>query len=173
MAIGTAALVGSIAVSVVAGYEQLQAQKRVGDAQEDAAEEASNRQINQDRDQRRQELRQERIKRAQILQASENQGTTGASSESASLSNLAANVSISQGQRAGGQAASETIGASQQRAADASQSAAQWGQIGQFASRVSASQGGAASLFNSMNTPQGNTQSQIGGPGDSYNLFNR
>lgn len=170
MGFETAALIGGLAVSVVAGYKQYEAQKDIVSAQDDAAEEAQNRQVNQDRDQRRQELRQERIRRAQIMQASENQGTSGSSSESSAVSNLAANVSISQGQRAGGQAAAGAVSDSNQRAANASAGAQQWGMIGQVGNKVAASQGGAYSLFNSMNGPKGNTASQISGPNN--NLYN-
>lgn len=111
------------AVAAVGTVANMQQQKKAGKAQEEAQDISTAQQKSVDLANRRQQLREERIRRAQIEQASSNQGVGGSSGEAGAVSALGSQVganiaSINQGQKA-----AEGISGAMSRAAGATQRA--------------------------------------------------
>lgn len=107
----TGAAVGT-AVSVDAANKSASAQKernKVANATQ-KAEDARN---------IRQQVREERIRRAEILQASENTGASGSSAESGAVSSLSVQVAENKARVSGQQIAAAGIGRANQDIADA------------------------------------------------------
>jgi hypothetical protein len=105
------AVVGTVA-SVDSAKTAARRQKRAGELRQ-------NTQLGQDRDVRTQGMREQRIRRARILQAGENTGTTGSSQESGVLGGMSTVFSQSVGSQASQKLSNIAIGNQMQGAADA------------------------------------------------------
>lgn len=115
----TAALIIS-GVSATAGIAQGQVAAK---KQERAGELQQNTQMGQDRQARQQSAREQRIRRARILQAGENTGTSGSSQESGTLSGQQTIFAQAQGNQTSQQLSNIAIGNQMQSAADAASKA--------------------------------------------------
>lgn len=161
-AITTVIAVASLAVGVIGGIQQHRAQGQAADAARDAAaaqkrmareQEAVNAQ--RAAQERRQQIREERVRRAQILQSSENLGTGGSSGEFGALSSLTSTLSSNIGANTSSLASASRISALSQQSADAqsrglqAQNTAQmWGQVSGFGKSIFSQAGG----FNTLAT---------------------
>ena len=92
---------------------------------------------------RRAQIREERVRRARILQGSENTGTAGSSGEAGSVGSIATQYFANTGSLLGGAQASANISIFQQNAANfnystqkSSQEASIYGQAGQLAGNI-------------------------------------
>jgi len=153
----------SLAVTAVSAYKQQQAASDAAKAQEEAQgiQQAASEQ--RARRQRRQQIRQERIRRARILQASENTGVTGSSSQIGSVGALDTNTGYNLGGMFSNTLGAQAVGQANQAAMDAQTKSNLWGGIGQISQSVFAMSGGfnsAMSLFGEQRTQQG-TQSNF------------
>lgn len=157
----------SLALTAVSTISQMDAQDDARSAQQAANEQQRIAQQEQKAAQsaqaaaeRRQQIREERIKRARIMQSSENTGVTassGAAGAAGSLSTqLASNLGFNIGQRQAG----ENISTANQNAADFLSSANnsisssnQWGQVQGLSLNVFDKAGGFKSIFSTTQTP--------------------
>lgn len=169
MAVATSTIIASaaLAATAVSGYQQYQAASDAADAREEAQDISGAQQQIQQRRGTRQAIREERIRRARIMQASENTGVGGSSGQfgsTAALSTLTgSNVAAQRGQSR----AAAGITAANQRGADAQQAGQMWGQIGQVSGAAFGAAGGFQSLWPSggAGTPiQGGFQNEIWTP---------
>jgi hypothetical protein len=113
--ITTGLLIASIAgtvASVDASKTAARRQKRGGEIQQNA-------QVGDDRTTRQEAQRTNRIRRARILQAGENTGTSGSSQESGALGGMSTIFAQAQGNQAGQRFANIAIGNQMQEAANA------------------------------------------------------
>lgn len=124
--------IASLALGVISGVNQMNAaaqttkatNKAVAKEKEAVAaqKEANSIQLAQTRisalEDRRQRIREERVRRAQILTASENSGTSGSSGESGAISALGTNLGVLVGFQRGNSAANAGINKKQQEALD-------------------------------------------------------
>jgi len=118
MGIELALGVVSLVVGVVSGVQQANLANQAADAQKAAnATSAAQTQVNS-QEELRQRVREERIRRAQIIQASTNQGTTGSSGEGGALSSLDTNFGTLVSQSEGQSNTNSIINAYNQRATD-------------------------------------------------------
>lgn len=102
----------SAAVGIVGNIQSRNAQKK-GKAEQMAMNKA------QELEERRRQFREERIKRARILQMSENTGTAGSSGEAGAMSSLSTQLSANVGMNLGLAASGAAITKYNQQAADA------------------------------------------------------
>jgi hypothetical protein len=84
---------------------------------------------------RRKAAREERIRRARLLQSSENQGVAGSSGSLGALSSLSTNAGAAIAAQSGNAVAAAGISAALQRKADAQYSADKYRQLGQLATK--------------------------------------
>lgn len=144
MAVATSTIIASVALATTAasGYMQYQAAGEAADAQrEGQAISGAQQQIQQRRSQR-QSVREERIRRAQIMQASESTGVAGSSSEAGALGALGTMSATNRANVQGGTLAAQGITRASQRAADAQQSSNMWGTIGGVGGSIFTAAGG-------------------------------
>ena len=111
--------IGLLIASSVSTVASIDASKTSARRRERAGELRQNTQLGQDRDARTQGIREQRIRRARILQAGENTGTTGSSQETGVLGGMNTVFSQSIGNQAGQRIANVAIGNQMQGAADA------------------------------------------------------
>lgn len=164
----TAIALASLAVSAVAGYQQYEAAKDSAKAREEGQDiQAAQGTIEQRRG-TRQAIREERIRRARIMQASENTGVSGSSSQFGSIAALSTLTGSNVAAGRGRTAAARGIGRTNQTALDAQTQGQLWGAVGQVSSSVFNASGGFGNfdIFNGGNTGggqpiQGGFQSQI------------
>jgi len=97
MALATSTYIAAAAVAVAAGsaYAGHQQAAAAAEDQKDAQDIATNEQRAASEQQRRQQIREERVKRASIIQASQNTGVSSSSGELGSLSVLNTSTGIS------------------------------------------------------------------------------
>lgn len=155
--------VASLAVSAVSASNQAGAQ---ADAKKDAkralAEQARARSEQQAENsakaaqERRQQLREERIKKAKIIQSSENTGVSMSSGESGSVGSLNTQVGTNIGRNLGSLQTSENISQANQNAADFMSSSQNhmsdyntWGLVGSLGQSVFSAAGGFNTLAES------------------------
>lgn len=119
------AAAASAAVGVASYVEAKEANADAREARNKAAEEqkkmnAEQNAINQGKaaTDRRQQIREERVRRAKILQASENSGVTGSSGQIGAIDNLSNQFTNAVGTNLGMQAAGQRISIFSQNAAD-------------------------------------------------------
>lgn len=117
---GLEVILGAISgiVSVFSGMAQANATKQAANAQKEANKVQAAQQEVQSTDSRRQRVREARIRRAQIIAASENQGTTGSSGATGAVGALSSNLSGIFSASLGDSKANAGINANLQRAAD-------------------------------------------------------
>lgn len=115
---GISALVG-----IVGTFMQAGAAADAAAAQREARDVGAAQQRVESLESRRQRIREERVRRANILAASENVGTARSSGEVGAIGALSTNLSGLFGQELGRSAAAQGINVNEQRAADATQRA--------------------------------------------------
>ena len=116
------ATVGQIGMQSVAAKKQ----KRAGQIQQNA-------QLGEDRRARVQSMREQRIRRARILQASENTGSAESSQQMGAIGGMQTIGAQAVGQQKGQQIANVAIGNQMQGAADALQAASTFQAVGSMA----------------------------------------
>lgn len=146
----TGALIVSLVITAAAAYKQNQQAHQAAAARKKANQVASAEASVRRQQDIRDQIRAERIKRAQILQASRDTGVYGSSGESGAISSLSSQIGSNIGNitRQGNTATS--IANYQQSAADAMGRAATFGQIS------SLSMGVASGIFNNSPSAQKN-----------------
>ena len=118
-AITTVVAVASLALGVNAALEN----KQAGKAQKRARNEQQAQNRAQQMQERSNQIREERIKRARIMQASENTGTAGSSGEAGALGGMATQLGSNIGFNQGAIRAGEQISIFSQQAADSASNA--------------------------------------------------
>ncbi|AXH71980.1 MAG: hypothetical protein [Podoviridae sp. ctbj_2] len=153
-----------------ANAQQARAEEQQKQAQ---AEESANR-ASQAAAERRTQVREQRIKRAQILQAAENTGTSGSSGEGGALGSLSTQLSANLGTNEAGFQRGQRISMFNQRAANylgdaqVSQGRGQmYSQIGQLGSAMFSAAGGMKSIMKPQAIPA-QSGSWIGTWGDNF-----
>jgi hypothetical protein len=116
---GTGVEIALIGLALGSTVASIDASKTAARRQKRASELRQNTQLGQDRDVRTQGIREQRIRRARILQAGENTGTTGSSQESGVLGGMSTVFSQSVGSQASQKLSNIAIGNQMQGAADA------------------------------------------------------
>lgn len=109
----------ALAATAAAGYEQRQQAKKAAKEQKEARAIAGAEQSAQQMEGRRQQLREERVRRAQILQASENTGVTASSGALGSVSALGTSTGANVASLSRQANSATGISAASQRAANA------------------------------------------------------
>lgn len=139
---GIELLIGAVtaAVSVVSGIGQMKAAKAANKERKEANNVANANQKNEAAASRRKAVREARVRRAMILQQSENAGLgTGGSGTQGAIGVVGTNLGSANSQAQGQTVAAEGINRRNQRAADYDFKAAQWGAFGNiFSSAISA-----------------------------------
>jgi hypothetical protein len=119
VAIGVALAAASAVGGVMQASAQASAAKKSARAQREAIDiETASQQIS-DRESRRQAIREERVRRAQVLQASETSGVTNSSGSLGATSSLGTSLGSAVGFQSGQTKAAMGIGAANQRLVDA------------------------------------------------------
>ncbi len=157
---GAVALV-ALAVTAASTAYSVDQQKKAGKAQQEGQDIASAQQKSVDLANKRQQLREERIRRAQIEQASANQGVGGSSGEAGAVSALGAQVGANVASINQGQMAAEGISGAMSRAAGATQRAQVAQGVASLSGTVFSGAGGFNSIFSSgtgVNPPPAETQ---------------
>lgn len=135
-AISTIVAVAAVAVTAGSMYMSSQEAKAAAKDRKQAAavsqaESAANRNNN-----RRQQVREERVRRAQIMQSSQNTGVSQSSGELGSTSALGTLISANVATQSRQQNSSNAISSWNQRASDSDLASQQWSGIGSLASSV-------------------------------------
>lgn len=135
-AITTIVAVSALAVAAGAAYKQSQAAKSAAKDRKEAGRVAQAEQAAQANQSRRAQVREERVRRATVLQSAQNTGVSQSSGEIGATSALGSLIggNLAAGSRQARSASG--IGSLSQSAANADQSGAQWGAIGNFAGSV-------------------------------------
>lgn len=154
-AVSTIVAAAAVAVAAGSAYAASQAQGKAADAQKDASRISSNEQQAQADAQRRQQVREERVKRAQITQASTNTGVSNSSGELGSLSVLGTQTGTNISNIARSTATTQAITSAQQTAVDYQTKAGNYSAIGSVAGSVFGATAGYAAkdLFGNPQVP--------------------
>ena len=129
------------AASVATGVMQYSASKKASKQREEANNISSAQAQNEATASRRKAVREARIRRAMIMQQSENTGTTASSGQQGAVGVVGTNLGINQAQASGATKAIQGINAANQRAADYEYKGARIGAFGNmFTSGLSAFQ---------------------------------
>lgn len=155
-----AVAVAALAVSAGSAYMSYEQQKKASRNQRRAADEQ--RKINAQQEannaqqaarERRQQIREERVRRARILQSSENMGVGDSSGSLGATGSLATNLSDNLGSNLSALRSAQIISRHSQRQADFMSAAGQnmananmWGQVSSFAGSVFSAAGGYGAL---------------------------
>lgn len=138
--------IAALAVSSASTVYSIAEQRKAGKVQQEGLDIATAQRKSVDLANKRQQLREERIRRAQIEQASANQGVGGSSGEAGAVSALGAQVGANVASINQGQMAAEGISGAMSRAAGAGQRA----QIAQGVASLSGTVFSGAGGFNSI-----------------------
>jgi len=164
MGIETVAI-AALAVTTASTVYSIEEQRKAGKAQQEGQDIATAQQKSVDLANKRQQLREERIRRAQIEQASANQGVGGSSGEAGAVSALGAQVGANVASINQGQMAAEGISGAMSRAAGAGQRAQVAQGVASLSGTVFSGAGGFNSIFSSGSgvnpPPSGAEQKQI------------
>lgn len=128
LAIGLAVSAASTVVQAVQARKSARARKEA-QAVSTAGENIRNRAA------RRRAAREERVRRASLIQASENGGTEGSSGEIGALASIGSSFGAAEARQRGSIRTAEGISAANQKAADATSTAQSIGALSQFATR--------------------------------------
>lgn len=134
MAYGAIAAVAAVVISGASAYESSRQAKSAAKKEKEAGKVAAAEQAAQQTAQTRAQIREERVRRAQILQSSENTGVTGSSGALGSTGALQTTVGANLASASRQTNAANAITGLQQKAADFRSQAAQTQAIGSFAS---------------------------------------
>ena len=164
MGIETVAI-AALAVTTASTVYSIEEQRKAGKAQQEGQDIATAQQKSVDLANKRQQLREERIRRAQIEQASANQGVGGSSGEAGAVSALGAQVGANVASINQGQMAAEGISGAMSKAAGATQRAQVAQGVASLSGTVFSGAGGFNSIFSSGSgvnpPPSGAGQKQI------------
>ena len=164
MGIETVAI-AALAVTTASTVYSIEEQRKAGKAQQEGQDIATAQQKSVDLANKRQQLREERIRRAQIEQASANQGVGGSSGEAGAVSALGAQVGANVASINQGQMAAEGISGAMSKAAGATQRAQVAQGVASLSGTVFSGAGGFNSIFSSGSgvnpPPSGAEQKQI------------
>ena len=157
--------IAALAVSSASTVYSIAEQRKAGMAQQEGQDIATAQQKSVDLANKRQQLREERIRRAQIEQASANQGVGGSSGEAGAVSALGAQVGANVASINQGQMAAEGISGAMSKAAGATQRAQVAQGVASLSGTVFSGAGGFNSIFSSGSgvnpPPSGAEQKQI------------
>lgn len=161
MAVGAA--IAAVVVAAASAYQQSRAAKAAAKDRKEAAAVSQAEQAAQQNQNRRAQIREERVRRAQVLQSSQNTGVSQSSGELGATSALGTLIggNLAGMQRQKNSAAA--IGSLGQSAANSDLRGAQWGAVGNVASSVfgfAAGQIGSSSSPN-INPPVGQNYSPV------------
>lgn len=155
----------ALAVSTVSAVKQVQSQQEASREGKKAQREQEAMNAARAAQERRQQIREERIRRARILQSSENTGVTESSGQIGAEGGLATQLSGNVGFNRGQIRSAGMISDFQQNAQDAIDSANLWGQVGQLSGSIFGAAGGFNTVFGSAQKPpqpQQSSNSQTG-----------
>lgn len=139
----------AFAVTVGSTAMQMENQRKAAGEQKDAREEQQAMNASRAAQERRQQIREERIRRARVLQSSENTGVTASSGQIGAEGGLATQLSGNVGFNRGQIRSAGMISDFQQNAQDAIDSADLWGQVGQLSGSIFRAAGGFNTVFSS------------------------
>lgn len=139
----------SLAASAAATAYGVVESGKAADDQQEAQDIATAQQKSVDLANKRQQLREERIRRAQIEQASVNQGVGGSSGEAGAISALGVQTGTNIGAINQGQMAAQSISNSMTSAAQSTQKAQIAGGVASLAGTVFSGAGGFNTIFSS------------------------
>ena len=164
MGIETVAI-AALAVTTASTAYSIAEQRKAGKAQQEGQDIATAQQKSVDLANKRQQLREERIRRAQIEQASANQGVGGSSGEAGAISALGAQVGANVASINQGQVAAEGISSAMSAAAGSTQRAQVAQGVASLSGTIFQGAGGFDSIFSSGSgvnpPPSGAQQKQI------------
>lgn len=132
----TVAAVASAGTAAYAANQQKVAAGRAQEAQAKAASEQKAVNASQFAQEQRQQIREERVRRARILQTSQNTGTAFSSGEAGAIGGMATQLSSNIGTNLAMKAASQQISLFNQQAADAQYDYQKAGQLFSLASSI-------------------------------------
>ncbi len=124
------------AASVATGVGQMSAARKANRERKEANEIQSAQQKVQAQDSTRQAIREARIRRAMIMQQSENTGVEGSSGQMGATGVVATNLGMNRASAQGQTLAIQGINQRNQRAADYDYQAARWGAFGNIFSNA-------------------------------------
>lgn len=139
----------ALAVSTVSAVAQVQNQQQAAREGKKAQREQEAMNAARSAQERRQQIREERIRRARILQSSENTGVTESSGQIGAEGGLATQLSGNVGFNRGQIRSAGMISDFQQNAQDAMDQASLWGQVGQLSGSIFGAAGGFNTIFGS------------------------
>lgn len=151
---GAALAIASVVVGVGGAIKQREAQKDAEKAQKAAQRQQAAMQAAQAARERRQQIREERIRRGQIMQASQTSGVAGSSGQLGAISSLSSQLGTNLGFNAGMLQGANRISALGQSAANYMGQAQTWGQVSQFGMMGFQASGGFNGLFTGMSNTQ-------------------
>ena len=163
MGIETVAI-AALAVTTASTVYSIEEQRKAGKAQQEGQDIATAQQKSVDLANKRQQLREERIRRAQIEQASANQGVGGSSGEAGAISALGAQVGANVASINQGQVAAEGISGAMSKAAGAGQRAQVAQGVASLSGTIFQASGGFGSIFggeSGINPPPATEQKQV------------
>ncbi len=134
----------SIAVGVIGGIAQASSTAAAASEQREARNISGAQDKIRSMEDRRARIREDRIRRAQLLAASENTGTTGSSGQIGAIGALSTNLAGLVGSSLGESRANEAINGAVQRSADHQSTA---NQIGAWTNTIQGAIGGFSSVF--------------------------
>lgn len=135
-AVSTIVAVAAVAVAAGSAYMSAQAQKDAASDRKKAGQVSSAEQSAQRTQNRRQQVREERVRRAQIMQSSQNTGVSQSSGELGATSALGTLISSNVATQSRQQNSSNAISAYGQSAANNELASQQWSGIGSIAGSV-------------------------------------
>jgi hypothetical protein len=159
-AVSTIIAGAALATTVYSVSEQSKQAKKSARAQENLQNEERARNTGQQIAERRQQIREERVKRARVMQASQNTGVAGGSGEAGALSSLSTQLGSNVGFNQSMIQSGERMSIFAQQAATAQYKGQQAALLGSFANSAASFSG---SIFGT--TPQPTNTTTLGGGG--------
>lgn len=135
-AVSTIVAVAAVAVAGYSAYQSSQAAKDAAKDRKQASQVGQAEQAAQRNQNRRQQLREERVRRAQIIQGSQNTGVSQSSGQLGATSALGTLISSNVASQSRQQNSSNAISSWMQSAADNDLASQQWAGIGNVAGSV-------------------------------------
>lgn len=137
----------ALATTAASTVAQQRASSKANKAQKQASNEQRASNAQQAAMERRAQIREQRVKRARLLQSSENTGVSGSSGALGAESSLSSQLSSNVGFNVGQIASANRISEASQRASNNLNQANMWGQVGNLSTSIFAASGGFNSLF--------------------------
>lgn len=134
MAVGAA--IAAVVVAAASAYQQSRASKAAAKDRKEAQQVSQAEQAAQQNQNRRAQVREERVRRAQVLQSSQNTGVSQSSGELGATSALGTLIGGNLASMQRQQNSSAAIGGLSQSAADSDLVGAQWGAVGSIATSI-------------------------------------